>query len=230
LDKKYKVTALIVAAGSGKRIGGSVKKQFLEINKKPVLIHTLERFQHCKDVDDIIVVVPEDNIADIKDIIFNNSDLNKVKQIIPGGRERYFSVFEGLKAVPENTDYVAVHDGVRPLVTVEKISRVIQAANKYGSAILGVIPKDTIKSVESGFVDETVNRDTMITVQTPQVFKKEVLVEAYLHAFETKQFGTDDAALVENLGYRIFVVKGDYKNIKITSAEDVLIAEKLLDL
>lgn len=228
MDNIYTVTAIIVAAGSGKRFGGSVKKQFLELKKKPILIHTLERFQHCEDVDNIVLVVPEAQIIDIKEKLVN-SHLTKVTQIVPGGRERYFSVFEGIKVLPDSTEYVAVHDGVRPLVTVEKISRVIQAAKKYGSAILGVIPKDTIKTVRDGFVRETLDRGEMIAVQTPQVFKKDILVSAYHHALANKQYGTDDSTLVENLGHRIYVVPGDYENIKITSAEDLIIAEKLLD-
>ncbi|MBN2413147.1 2-C-methyl-D-erythritol 4-phosphate cytidylyltransferase [candidate division KSB1 bacterium] len=228
MDKKSKVTAIIVAAGSGKRIGGSVKKQFLEIKKKPILIHTLERFQQCSDVDDIIVVVPEIEIAELKDKIFDDNHLNKVTQIISGGQERYHSVYEGIKVIPNSTEYIAVHDGVRPLITSEKISQVVQAAKQYGSAILGVTPKDTIKSVRSGFVYETKNRTSLVSVQTPQVFKKEILKTAYQHAFESREFGTDDSVLVENLGYKIFVVPGDYINIKITSAEDLFIAEKIL--
>ncbi len=228
MDKKSKVTAIIVAAGSGKRIGGSVKKQFLEIKKKPILLHTLERFQQCGDVDDIIVVVPETEIAELKEKIVSGDPLNKISQIITGGRERYHSVYEGIKVIPDSTDYIAVHDGVRPLITIEKISQVILAAKRYGSAILGVTPKDTIKSVRFGFVDETEDRTSLVSVQTPQVFKKEILLAAYRHAFKNNKFGTDDSVLVENLGYRIFVVPGDYINIKITSAEDLLIAEKLL--
>ena len=229
MDKKYKVTAIIVAAGSGKRIGGAVKKQFLQIKEKPILIYTLERFQQCSDVDDVILVVPKTEIAVLEEQVFANIHLNKVRQIISGGRERYYSVFEGLKVVPENTDFVAVHDGVRPLITVEKISQVIRAAMQHGSAILGVTPKDTIKSVKSGFVRETVDRNCLVAVQTPQVFKKDILVSAYHFALNNKQFATDDSALVEKLGHRVFVVPGDYDNIKITSAEDLLIAEKLLD-
>lgn len=228
MDKESKVSAIIVAAGSGKRIGGSVKKQYLEIKKKPILIYSLERFQHCVDVKDIILVAPKSDIPKLKNIIFNEFNLSKVSNIVAGGSERYHSVLEGLKVVADDTEFVAVHDGVRPLVTVEKISQVIRAAKKYGSAILGVKPKETIKSVESDFVKKTVNRDLLISVQTPQVFKKEILVTAYHHAFKSQQFGTDDSAMVEKLGNRIFVVPGDYENIKITSVEDLLIAEKLL--
>ncbi len=224
-----KVAAVIVAAGSGKRIGGTIKKQFLELKGKPILVHTLERFQACPDINEIILVAPQNELRRLEDEIVKQFLLTKVKRLVGGGEERYNSVLNGLNAVPEYIEIVAVHDGVRPFITGEKISRLVYEAQRHGAAIPGVQPKDTVKSCKQGFAGQTLDRDSLVLVQTPQVFKKALLLEAYRQAFAIQQFGTDDAALVERMGHPVFIVPGDYDNIKITSVDDLYIAEKLLE-
>ncbi len=224
-----KVAAIIVAAGSGKRFGGTVKKQFLEIKGKPILVFTLERFQSCEDIDEIVLVVPQAEMQFIKDRILKEYPLSKIKQIVGGGQERYHSVYNGLNALSADVEIVAVHDGVRPFITIEKISRLICEAQIHGAALPAVKPRDTVKSCNQGFTSHTLDRDSLVLVQTPQVFKKELLLKAYRQAFASQQFGTDDAALVERSGWPVYIVPGDYDNIKITTVDDLFIAGKLLE-
>jgi len=145
-----KVAAVIVAAGSGKRIGGTVKKQFLELKGKPILVHTLERFQACSDIDEIVLVAPQNELRRLEDEIVIKYLLTKVKRLVGGGEERYNSVYNGLNVLPEYIEIVAVHDGVRPFISSEKISRLVNEAQRYGAAIPGVQPKDTVKSCRQG--------------------------------------------------------------------------------
>jgi len=224
-----KVAAVIVAAGSGKRIGGTVKKQFLELKGKPILVHTLERFQACSDIDEIVLVAPQNELRRLEDEIVIKYLLTKVKRLVGGGEERYNSVYNGLNVLPEYIEIVAVHDGVRPFISSEKISRLVNEAQRYGAAIPGVQPKDTVKSCRQGLAGQTLDRDSLVLVQTPQVFEKALLLDAYRQAFASQQFGTDDAALVERMGHPVVIVPGDYNNIKITSVDDLYIAEKLLE-
>lgn len=224
-----KVTAIIVAAGSGKRFGGQVKKQFLEINGKPVLRYTLERFQACDKIDDITVVVPQEGLQRLTSEIPDQWGLSKVKKVISGGAERQDSVWAALKKLQDDVEIVAVHDGVRPFITSEMIAKLVDAAGKYGAALVGVKPKDTIKLTREAVVVETLDRRSLVSVQTPQVFKKELLVKAYQKARLDEYKSTDDSALVENLGEKVVVVEGSYENIKITSPEDIVIAEAFLN-
>lgn len=224
-----KVTAIIVAAGSGKRFGGHVKKQFLQLQGKPVLQYTLEKFQACKQVDDICVVVPQESIRWLASEIPEQWGIGKATKIIQGGAERQDSVWAALQELDEDVDIVAVHDGVRPFIRTEMIARLVDAAGKSGAAIVGVEPKDTIKRTKNAVVVETLDRSTLVTVQTPQVFKKELLVEAYQKALFDGYKNTDDAALVERLGKHVVVIEGSYQNIKITSPEDIFVAEAFLN-
>ncbi len=223
-----KIAAIIAAAGSGTRIGGPVKKQFISIHGKPLLQYTLEVFQRCTVINEIVVVGPTEGFEELKDTIQSQWNISKLRSVVVGGNERYVSVLNGLNAVSSDAEWVAIHDGVRPFVSVEKIIQVVEAAKLNGAAILAVKPKDTIKVNRDGFVKETLDRDSLALVQTPQVFSIELLKRAYDKAIAENSFGTDDAYLVERIGNKVAVVEGEYSNIKITSPEDLLIAEKFI--
>ncbi len=235
-------SAIVLAAGEGVRFSRSNSfrvrgetKPLAGINSKPVIIHCLNTLSRHPGIRDIILVV---NSKNLKGIIRKTRQyrIAKIKDVVLGGRLRQDSVINGLKALNPRTDLVLIHDGVRPFVDKDIISSAIRAAKNYGAAIVGVPVKATIKRVHgSGFtvhgnfiVKETLDRKDLWEIQTPQVFKKGLLLEAY------KRFGnkevTDDAALVEKLGAQVRVVKGTYLNIKITTPEDLVLAEAISNL
>ena len=220
-------TAIIVAAGSGTRFDSEIPKQFIEIFGKPLVVHTLERFENCPQIDEIILVLPEKKVDEFSKII-EKYNLGKLKQIVAGGNSRAESVLNGLKAVDsENCELVAVHDGARPLVSIEEISKTIKTARKTGAACLVGKVTDTIKKVSGGKIVETIDRENLRRALTPQIFKYEIL----LRAFEQNEIGeiaTDECFLVEKLGYDIAIVEGNSKNIKITTREDFEVAESIL--
>lgn len=223
-----KVVAIIVAAGRGDRIGGPVSKQFIEINGKSVLLHTVEKFEQCSAIDEIVVVVPEAFVDSVLTSARQERRLNKVTAVVAGGNERYDSVWHGLEAAGEDTAIVVIHDGVRPCVSVELIERSVHACREHGAVIVGVPPKDTIKEKSADIVKKTLVRKDLVAVQTPQVFKRDLIYRAYQRAFAEGLTSTDDATLVENLGHPVAIVEGEYTNIKITSAEDLMLAKTLL--
>jgi 2-C-methyl-D-erythritol 4-phosphate cytidylyltransferase/2-C-methyl-D-erythritol 2,4-cyclodiphosphate synthase len=226
--KKNKVAAIIVAAGAGKRFGGDVHKQLVGLDGKPILQHTLEKFQACERIDTIILVAARSNIRHLRRMIFEEWGVDKLTDVIPGGKERYDSVWAGLSILPEDVDLVVIHDGVRPLVSDEKIVLTIEGAVKYGAAVLGLTPTDTIKQVSGSFAVKTPGRGSLVAVQTPQAFQKDLILRAYRKAFADKVFSTDDTALVERLDVKIHLVQGEPRNIKITLPQDLIMAEALL--
>lgn len=216
------LSAIVLAAGSGRRLKLSVSKPLVKICGKPAIIYSLELFNRHPDIDEIIVVASAQNKAAIARAI-RKCSFKKIKVLCLGGKRRQDSVFNGLKAVSKKSDWVLIHDSARPFVGKKLISEVITAAKKTGAAILGVPVKATIKSVKKGsLVDKTVDRSNLWEIQTPQVFKKELIFEAY-HRFHKANF-TDDASLVEKLGKHIKIVMGSYENIKITTKEDLFFA------
>lgn len=219
--------AIIVAAGSGTRFGSEIPKQFIEILGKPILIYTLEKFENCPDIDEIILVLSENEIAGFSEII-KKYNLKKISKIISGGETRAESVWNGLNSIDsEKCKIVAVHDGARPLVSIREISETVEMAKKYGAACLVGKVTDTIKKISDGRIVETVDREKLRRALTPQVFRYAILKEA----FEQNGIGetaTDECFLVEKLGYEIAFVEGSAKNIKITTREDFEIAEKFL--
>ena len=218
-------TAIIVAAGSGARMGTETKKQFLYILDKPVLAHTIEAIESCELVRDIIIVTASEDIITVKEII-DEIESEKVSEIVSGGEKRAVSVSLGLKAVKNDSDIVLIHDGVRPVLTSDLIERVISDASEYGAAALGVLVKDTMKTVDnSGFIDKTLNRAELVAIQTPQCFKTEIIKKAYENFDEN---ATDDCALVESLGVKIKITEGSYSNLKLTTIEDLKILEALI--
>jgi len=224
-----KVVAIIPAAGQGKRMGTSVSKSYLEILGRPLLAYTLDKFQSHSLIEEIIIVAQARDIEYCRSEIVEKYGFDKVKKIVAGGQERQDSVNLGLAALDLEADWVLIHDGARPLVDGTTISQAIQAAFSKAAAVVGVPVKDTIKVVDAGHtVRQTLDRQTLWAVQTPQVFRRDILEEAYRQAGLLGWTSTDDASLVERLGVQVQMVRGSYKNIKITTPEDLLyLAESL---
>jgi len=227
-----KADAVIVSAGKGLRFmeGKSIrpdhgKKQFHLLGGKPILTHTLEKFETCPLIRSIhLVVGQEDMDYCLKEIIEKNN-FQKVSKIVPGGKRRQESVKNGVDALPKDTDIVVIHDGVRPFVTKAMIEDSIHAAGRYGAVILAMPVKETIKiSNPDGTVLKTLDRESLWQIQTPQTFQVNVIKEAYSRATEDGFIGTDDASLVERLGVKVHILPGSYTNIKITTPEDLLLA------
>ncbi|MBI5695416.1 MAG: 2-C-methyl-D-erythritol 4-phosphate cytidylyltransferase [Nitrospirae bacterium] len=224
-----KVTVLIPAAGSGTRMGKGTKKQFLLLDGLPILAHTLRRFEDVPEVTEIIPVVPEDEMEHCLKKCVEGSGLKKVRRVVPGGQQRQDSVYNGLKAVDPGTDYVMVHDGVRPFVTPDLIGGLLCSLDGCDGAILAVPSKDTVKEVGRDLVvKKTIDRKSCYMVQTPQVFRYKALMDAFRKAYADGYYGTDEASLVEKYGGKVKVVMGSYVNIKITTPEDMILAEALL--
>lgn len=219
-------SAVIVAAGLGTRFGSARPKQFLEINGRPMIFYTLERFERCAAVDEIILVLSAGEIENFEKLAAGRS-LKKLKKIVAGGRTRAESVFNGLQAVDEQSGTVAVHDGARPLVAPEEIAAALEKAHETGAACLVAKVTDTIKRVAGGRILETVDREHLRRALTPQCFKTELLRRAFENA-DLNESVTDECFLVEKLGVPISFVEGSPLNIKITTPEDFTVAEMLL--
>ena len=228
LKRDYFVSCIVAAGGSGRRMGADVNKLFLEIGGVPVIARTLLALQNSEFVDEIIVAAKEEDMLDISDIAADFA-IDKLKTIVKGGAVRAESVKAAISELSEECDLVAVHDGARPLVDENTISEAVSAGFAFGAAACGVRPKSTIKREdENGFVAETVDRSVLFEIQTPQVFSKELFLNAYDAENEVLHAATDDCALVERLGAKIKITRGSYRNIKITTVEDIAIAEGLL--
>ncbi len=221
-------TAVFPAAGSSTRMGGGLNKNLLEIMGEPILIRTLKTFSRVERINFLIVVVAAHEVEMVEELLRGTEGL-KPWRVTIGGSERQFSIANGLKLLPNDAEIILVHDAARPLVTVKTIDEVIDAAEKFGGAIAAVPAKDTIKIVDAqGFVKYTPPRRELVTVQTPQGFKREILLQAYEKAAAENFLGTDDASLVERLGEKIKIVMSGYDNIKITTPEDISVAETFL--
>ncbi len=222
------VTSIVVAAGSGSRMGTQTKKQYLTLNNKPLLIYTLEVMEKQDKIKETVLVVPSNDIDFCKDLIKEYS-IQKVINIAAGGDTRGASVFNGLQAVPKDSEFVVVHDGARPFLSQQVLIEALKTGIREGAAIVAVPVKDTIKQARpDGVVQCTLDRSSLWSVQTPQVFSKDLLVQCYEKAYKEDFQGTDDASLIEAFGHPVKIVKGDYRNIKITTKEDIGYAEYLL--
>ncbi len=222
------VTVIFPAAGASRRMGCGKNKIFLEIAGEPVLIRTLKIFSQVERVKKLIVVVGADEVEIVEELLKSTPNL-KSWQVTIGGSERQYSIANGLKFVPATSEIILVHDAARPLVSVQTIDAVIDAAEKFGGAIAAVPEKNTIKVIDAeGFVKNTPPRSNLVEVQTPQGFRREILFRAYSQAETDNFLGTDDASLVERIGAQIKVIRSDYRNIKITTPEDIDIAESFL--
>lgn len=219
-----KVSAIIPAAGLGLRMGSDIPKQYLLLDGKPILHHTLSALAKCSQVGEIILVVSEKEIAQASASV--QKTYPKVTQVIPGGKERQDSVYNGLQSLAPDTDIVVVHDGVRPFVSPELISENIAAARDFGAAIAAIPVSDTLKKVnDEGSVECTVDRAGLWRVQTPQAFQYDLLQEAFERARADNYYGTDEGSLIEQLGRDVKVIPGSELNIKITRAEDLVLGE-----
>ncbi len=221
-----KVGAIIPAAGRGKRIGASVPKQFLEIQGKPLLHHTLTVFASCKLIDYVVLVMPRADVDEMGEDWLNKYEI--VREVVVGGEQRQDSVYNGFNSLEEGTDIVVVHDGVRPFTTPQMIIATVEAAQQHGAAITAIPVSDTVKQAADGFVKQTVSRDGLWRVQTPQAFQYGLLQQAFKKAKKDSYYGTDEGSLVEYLGERVKIVPGSELNIKITRKEDLVLGESLL--
>ena len=221
--------AIVVAAGKSTRMGKNINKVFLPLSKKPMIYYTIKTFQDCNSVDEIIVVAQKNDIKKINEIK-QEYDFSKIKNIVVGGKERQDSVYNGLNAIKniEDDDIVVVHNGSNPLVNEREILDCINAAKKYGAAVAGFLLKDTIKKISNNFIEKTIDRTDIYQVQTPQAVKYGLFVEAFKNARQKKLKFTDDVSLVEALGNKVKIVPCSYENIKITTQEDLKIAEAIL--
>lgn len=227
--QKAKCTAIVLAAGQGKRMGTKIQKQYLEIEGKPVLYYALRAFEESKLIEDIVLVVGAGQTDYCKTQMVSKYGFTKVKTIVEGGKERYHSVANGLLEVEDG--YVFIHDGARPFVNEEILQRVYNEVVRYNACVVGMPVKDTIKIADKdGFADVTPDRKLVWQIQTPQVFETSLIKEAYKKLMESDTINvTDDAMVAEQmLGVKVKLVEGSYENIKITTPEDLKIAEKFL--
>jgi 2-C-methyl-D-erythritol 4-phosphate cytidylyltransferase / 2-C-methyl-D-erythritol 2,4-cyclodiphosphate synthase len=224
-----KTVAIIPAGGAGKRLGSSVAKQYLLLDGTPVILRTLQIFQLAQIIDEIVLVVPGDDVISVRKQLIEKYSLSKVNAVVAGGNQRQDSVRNGLAAIAGNCDVVVIHDGVRPLVTCEMIDQVVAAAKNDGAASIGVKVKDTVKqTTDNDLVAATVPRDNLYLTQTPQAFSFDVLQKAFAAAMRDNFYGTDDASLVERIGVGVKIIGGSYENIKITTPDDLIIAEAFI--
>lgn len=236
MDKSYRTAAVVLAAGSGKRMNAGVKKQYMEIAGRPVLYYSLKAFEESF-IDEIVLVVSQDEIEQVQESYVNQYGFRKISCIVSGGKERYHSVACGLQAVHQDCDFVFIHDSARPMLTQEILQRAYRAVQEEEACVVGVPSKDTVKIAdEQGYVSVTPNRSLVWNVQTPQVFSYPLVHCAYEELLQKEQellaAGvqiTDDAMVVEHLAHhKVKLVEGSYENIKITTPEDVQIAERYL--
>lgn len=228
--QKSKCTAIVLAAGQGKRMGTKVQKQYLEIQGKPVLYYSLQAFQSSPLIDEIILVVGDGQKEYCQKEIVDKYQIQKVTEIVQGGAERYHSVWNGLQQI-QHDGYVFIHDGARPFVNDKILNRAYREVVEHKACVVGMPVKDTIKIADiDGFAKETPNRSFVWAVQTPQVFDVSLIKEAYAKLMEKEDITvTDDAMVVEQmLDMKVKLVQGSYENIKITTPEDLVIANEFL--
>ncbi len=226
-----KIAAIIVAGGSGKRMGTTIKKQFIKLKEKEVLAYTIEAFNNIDEISEIIVVTGKEDIEKVEAEIVQAYHLDKVSKIVAGGKERQDSVYNGLMAVNHEIEYVMIHDGARPFVSKEVLKRAIEKTIEHKATVVAVPVKDTIKVINANtqIVEATPAREKLWSVQTPQSFSKQLLIDAYQSAKEKGLQVTDDSMIVEAYGKTVSVVRGEYTNIKITTPEDLVIGESILN-
>lgn len=226
MKQKY-ITAVLTAAGTSRRMGAGISKQFLKIGNKMIIQRTIDIFDNMEEVDDIILIVRKDDINIYEKEILPN--VKKPIKLVIGGNTREESTYNGILALDEKTDIVVCHDGVRPFIKPNIIIKAIEEMENNNAAIVAVPSKDTIKYADkNGFVEYTPNRDRLYNVQTPQVFKKDILIKAYENVFDENIKVTDDSSLLEMMGEKVQIIIGDYSNIKITTKEDLLYGELIL--
>lgn len=221
------VSAIITAAGLGKRMGTETPKQFLKIWDRPILLHTLDNFESSQYVDFIAIVAAAMWVNETRQLV-ESMELSKEWVVVEGGAKRQDSVAIGIATVPEDSDIIVVHDGVRPFIEPSIIDKSVEKAVEFGGCVVAVPVKDTVKTSREGdFIKETIDRSTLWSAQTPQTFRAEILRRAMAEAKRSNFYGTDEASLVERIGENIKLLMGSYRNIKITTPEDLDIAEAI---
>ncbi|MDI9570515.1 MAG: 2-C-methyl-D-erythritol 4-phosphate cytidylyltransferase [Pseudomonadota bacterium] len=222
-------TAIITAGGSGRRMGGPEAKQYLLLRGVPLLVHTLRVFQEAAEIGEIVLVAPAADVDRIGEELLVPFRLTKVRRVVAGGAQRQDSVAGGIAALSDDCELVVVHDAARPFVTPALIARAVEGAAQYGAVAAGIPARDTIKCCDAaGRVLHTLPRERIWIVQTPQAFRREIIVVAHRQARRDHFLGTDDAALVERLGVAVRMILGEGENIKITTPDDLVWAEHIL--
>ena len=221
--------AIVLAGGTGKRMGSSTSKQFLLLDNRPILVHTLQVFEECKPIDGVYLVVNHKDLPVIQEEVLEQYRFNKIMKLVIGGRLRQDSVRNGIEAIDESCDIVVIHDAARPFVSPSFIEKSIFLMEMYDAIIPALPVKDTIKVVsKEGYVIKTLERDALWNIQTPQTFKYDLISKAYREGMAKKLFGYDDSTFIEYLGKKVKVVEGSPYNIKITTPEDLVIARGIL--
>lgn len=221
---------VIVAAGTGSRMKMGINKQFIKLEEKEIIAYTIEKFYNNSNIEDIVVVVKEDESEFFKKEILDKYNFKNIK-IAYGGKERQDSVYNGLKSLDKKCDIVLIHDGARPFVSDKIIDNCIEEVKEHKAIVVGVPVKDTIKVIDNDKnIVDTPNRSVLWAVQTPQTFDYNILIDAYKDAFKSGFYGTDDAMLVERIGYKVKMVEGSYNNIKITTQEDLSVGSQILKI
>ncbi|MCK9377200.1 MAG: 2-C-methyl-D-erythritol 4-phosphate cytidylyltransferase [Syntrophobacterales bacterium] len=227
------IAAIIAAAGLGTRMGHHLPKTYLPLAGKPILAHTLKLFETMPEIREVTVVVHPEDLDYCQENVIARYNFKKVLRLVPGGKERQDSVYHALKALKneEELEIVLVHDGVRPFVTPDQIRQVIEAARRHAGAVLGLPAQDTLKTVDAeGRVRQTLERKDIWQIQTPQAFQAPLLWRAFTEAYSRSFYGTDEASLLEEIHQEVVVVPGSPFNLKITTPEDLLLAEAILSL
>ncbi|MBR5273039.1 MAG: 2-C-methyl-D-erythritol 4-phosphate cytidylyltransferase [Clostridia bacterium] len=219
------ITAIIAAAGTSSRMQG-INKLMFKFDDMEVIAHTISKFNNNDNITEIIISTQENSVEEIRGIV-EKYGFSKVKAVIAGGDTRAQSIKNALTAATDKTDYFAIHDGARPLTTKSVINKTISAAIEHRAAVAGVKVKDTIKIVNNGFIDSTPERSTLWAVHTPQIFERQLYIDAVNNAENYQKEITDDSMLVEMLGVKVFMVEDEYANIKITTPDDLKIVEQL---
>jgi 2-C-methyl-D-erythritol 4-phosphate cytidylyltransferase len=226
-----KADAVIVSAGKGHRFMEGKKKQFHLLAGKPILAHTLDKFETCPLIHSILLVVGEEDMDYCMKEIIEKYHYRKISQIVPGGKRRQDSVKNGIDALPKDTEVVLIHDGVRPFVTKAMIEESIHSAIRFGAVVVAMPVKETIKIAHpDGTVLKTLDRESLWQIQTPQTFQADLIKRAYHKATEDGFIGTDDASLVERLGVKVHILPGSYTNIKITTTDDLMLGHLFLNM
>jgi 2-C-methyl-D-erythritol 4-phosphate cytidylyltransferase len=220
-------TAIIAAAGAGRRMKSDRPKQLLTLDKTPILIYTIRKFDACRLIDRVIVAAPQESVDEIRKLVAG-AGFSKPVSVVQGGPRRQDSVAVGMQHLGPDTTIVTVHDAVRPFVRVDEIEAVVLEAHKTGAAVLAIPIVDTVKQIRKDVIDSTLTREHLVLAQTPQAFRIEVLREAFERARRDEYYGTDESSLVERLGLPVAVVRGSERNIKITKPDDLILARFFL--
>ena len=218
-----KVTVIIAAAGAGRRMKADRPKQLLVLNDTPILVYTIRKFDRCRLVDRIVIAAPRESVDEVRKLV-SAAGFSKAISVVQGGARRQDSVATAMQHMDPDTTVVAVHDAVRPFVSVEEIEAVIHEAEKSGAALLAIPIVDTVKQIRKDRIESTLTRENLVLAQTPQVFRVEVLREAFERAKKDEYYGTDESSLVERMDHPVAIIRGSERNIKITRPDDLALA------